>query len=181
MKLIIGLGNPGAEYEKTRHNIGFMVIDRLAKKLDVKLDEKKFNGTYYKDNEICLAKPLTYMNKSGDFVRSIKDYYDIPEDNILVIYDDMDLIVGKASIKQKGSAGGHNGMKDIIQKLGTDQIKRVKIGIGRSEHVIDYVLGKFSHNDFEIIDKVIDNVCEALISFIGNDIRYVMNKYSNKL
>ncbi|TPR53865.1 aminoacyl-tRNA hydrolase [Metamycoplasma neophronis] len=181
MKLIVGLGNPGPEYEKTRHNAGFMTIDKIAEKLGIKLDEKKFNGVYYRDKDICVAKPLTYMNKSGDFVRAIKDYYNIPIDDILIIYDDMDLPLGKATIKQKGSAGGHNGMKDIINKLGTEEIKRVKIGIGRGENVIDFVLGKFSYNDLKIIEQVIDVSSDAVISYISNDIRFVMNKYSGKL
>lgn len=181
MKLIVGLGNPGVEYEKTRHNTGFMVIDKLAEKLHTPLTEKKFNGIYYIDKEVILAKPLTFMNNSGDFVRAIKDYYNIVDDDIIIVYDDLDLPVGKAVIRQKGSSGGHNGMKDIIAKLKTDEIKRLKIGIGRGQNVINYVLGKFSYQDFCTIEKIIDIASDALISFISNDIRFVMNKFIGEL
>ncbi|TPD98841.1 aminoacyl-tRNA hydrolase [Metamycoplasma equirhinis] len=181
MKLIVGLGNPGIEYEKTRHNVGFMVIDQVASKMQIQLNEKKFNGLFFKDQEVIIAKPMTYMNKSGDFVRAIKDYYNISLNDILIVYDDLDLPLGKASIKQKGSSGGHNGMKDIIEKLGSDEIKRIKIGIGREQNVIDYVLGKFSFSDFQIVSKLIESATEAIITFISNDIRFVLNKFTGKI
>ncbi|RMA78536.1 PTH1 family peptidyl-tRNA hydrolase [Metamycoplasma subdolum] len=178
MKLIVGLGNPGSEYEDTRHNVGFMVIDAISKKLETVLNEKKFNGIYYKEKDFILAKPLTYMNLSGNFVREISDFYKIGIDDIIIIYDDMDLPVGKATIKQSGSAGGHNGMKNIIDQMKTQDIKRVKLGIGRATNAINYVLGKFTFNDKQIIDQVIEKVSDAIISFIYNDIRYVMNKFN---
>ncbi|MBN0970450.1 aminoacyl-tRNA hydrolase [Mycoplasma phocoeninasale] len=181
MKLIVGLGNPGKEYEKTRHNVGFMTIDKIAEKLQIQLTEKKFNGIFFKDKDVIIAKPLTYMNRSGEFVRLIIEYYDIALSDVLIVYDDMDLPLGQAAIKQNGSSGGHNGMKDIIEKLNTQEIKRIKIGIGRSNSVIDYVLGKFSFEDFNIISKLIDKAAEAIISFISNDIRFVMNKFTGKL
>ncbi|TPE57704.1 aminoacyl-tRNA hydrolase [[Mycoplasma] falconis] len=181
MKLIVGLGNPGVEYAKTRHNVGFMVIDKMAEKLQTPLTEKKFNGVFYKDKEVILAKPLTYMNKSGDFVAAITNYYDVALEDVIIVYDDLDVVLGKAVIRQKGSAGGHNGMKDIIAKLHSEDIKRLKIGIGRDGNVIDYVLGKFSYADSIVIDRIIEVASEALISFISNDIRFVMNKYSGKL
>ncbi|PZV99866.1 aminoacyl-tRNA hydrolase [Metamycoplasma auris] len=180
LKLIVGLGNPGEEYEKTRHNVGFMVIDQLAKKLQAPLREKKFNGVFFKNNEFILAKPLTYMNNSGEFVRAIANYYDILIDDIIIVYDDLDTQLGKVNIRQKGSSGGHKGMSSIISHLNTEEIKRLKIGIGRDSNIIDYVLGKFSFEDFKIIEKVIDYSAEALISFIYNDIRYVMNHFSKK-
>ncbi|WP_412031686.1 aminoacyl-tRNA hydrolase [Metamycoplasma buccale] len=181
MKLIVGLGNPGSEYEKTRHNIGFLVVDKIASDLNVSLTETKFNGIFYKSRDFIIAKPLTYMNKSGEFVTAISSYYNINKDDIIVIYDDMDLEFGKISIKQKGSSGGHNGMRDIIEKLGTEEIKRLKMGIGRDGNAINYVLGKFSIADFELIQKSIKIAAEAIVSFIYNDIRFVMNKYNGNL
>lgn len=180
MRIIIGLGNPGTEYEKTRHNIGFMVIDKLAKDLNVELSEKKFDGVFYKDNDLILAKPLTYMNNSGNFVQSLIKYYDLNIEDLIVIQDDLDLPLGKASIKQKGSDGGHNGIKDIIVKLNTQEFKRLKIGIGRDNNVINYVLGKFSFAEFKIVNEIIDHAVDALKTFIYNDIRFVMNKFNGK-
>ncbi|VEU81954.1 aminoacyl-tRNA hydrolase [Mycoplasmopsis arginini] len=181
MKLIVGLGNPGIDYEKTRHNVGFMVIDKLSEKLECPLKEKKFNGIFYKDKDVILAKPLTYMNNSGEFVKAIVEYYDVLIDDIIVVYDDMDTELGKVTIRQSGSSGGHNGIKSIIQHLNTQDIKRLKIGIGRNENAINFVLGKFSFADSKIIEKVVDAAADALIQFIGNDIRYVMNNYSGKI
>ncbi|AXE60983.1 aminoacyl-tRNA hydrolase [[Mycoplasma] phocae] len=181
MKLIVGLGNPGSEYAKTRHNVGFLTIDKIAEKLQIQLSEKKFNGIFFKDKEVIIAKPLTFMNKSGEFVKSIIEYYDIALSDVLIVYDDLDLPLGQAAIKQSGSSGGHRGMKDIIEKLNTQDIKRIKIGIGRGENVIDYVLGKFSFEDYNIISKLIDKAADAIISFISNDIRFVMNKFTGKL
>lgn len=181
MKLIVGLGNPGIEYEKTRHNVGFMVIDKLSEKLECPLKEKKFNGIFYKDKDVILAKPLTYMNNSGEFVKAIVEYYDVLIDDIIVVYDDMDTELGKVTIRQSGSSGGHNGIKSIIQHLNTQDIKRLKIGICRNENAINFVLGKFSFADSKIIEKVVDAASDALIQFIGNDIRYVMNNYSGKI
>ncbi|WP_438340538.1 aminoacyl-tRNA hydrolase [Mycoplasma sp. 125] len=181
MKLIVGLGNPGVEYERTRHNVGFMVIDKLAEKLECPLKEKKFNGIFYKDSEIILAKPLTYMNNSGEFIKAICDYFEIMIDDIIVVYDDMDTELGKVAIRQSGSSGGHNGIKSIINHLGTQDFKRLKVGIGRKENAINFVLGKFSYSDSLVIEKVIDAASDALIQFISNDIRYVMNNYSGKI
>ncbi len=180
MRIIIGLGNPGTEYEKTRHNIGFMVIDKLAKDLKVELSEKKFDGVFYKDNDLILAKPLTYMNNSGNFVHNLIKYFDLNIEDLIVIQDDLDLPLGKAYIKQKGSDGGHNGIKDIIAKLNTQEFKRLKIGIGRDNNVINYVLGKFSFAEFKIVNEIIDHAVDALKTFIYNDIRFVMNKFNGK-
>ncbi|ACF07573.1 peptidyl-tRNA hydrolase [Metamycoplasma arthritidis] len=178
MKLIVGLGNPGTEYEKTRHNIGFMAVDKICEKLNISLNEKKFNGIFYRNKDFILAKPLTYMNKSGDFVQALMQYYDISVEDLIVVYDDMDLLIGKAVIRQKGSSGGHNGIKDIIEKLKTENIKRLKVGIGRGDNAINFVLGKFSIADYQIIDKILDGVADALVSCIYNDVRFVMNKFN---
>ena len=180
MRIIIGLGNPGTEYEKTRHNIGFMVIDKLAKDLNVELSEKKFDGVFYKDNDLILAKPLTYMNNSGNFLQNLIKYFDLNIEDLIVIQDDLDLAIGRATIKQKGSSGGHNGLKDIIQKLGTEKINRLKIGIGRSDNVVNYVLSKFTSNDLEVINKIIDSAADIALTYIYNDIHYVINKFNGK-
>ena len=180
MKLIVGLGNPGAEYAQTKHNVGFMVVDAIARKLDVELDEKKFNGIYHIGDEYILAKPQTYMNNSGSFVVEIMNYYKINQNDILIIQDDLDLAIGRATIKQKGSSGGHNGLKDIIQKLDTEKINRLKIGIGRSDNVVNYVLSKFTPNDLEVINKIIDSAADIALTYIYNDIHYVINKFNGK-
>ncbi|MGZ9428971.1 aminoacyl-tRNA hydrolase [Mycoplasma sp. 1012] len=182
MKLIIGLGNPGVEYENTKHNVGFWVLDKIANELELKFEKSKFNGVFAKKEDYVLAKPFTYMNKSGDFVREIMSFFKIPADDILVIYDDMDFKIGQAAIKNHGSHAGHNGMKNIIEQLGTDQIKRLKIGIGRPENknTRNYVLTPFSQSEKEIIDKVVEDAALASIEFISNDIRMVIERFNAK-
>ena len=130
MKLIVGLGNPGQEYENTRHNLGFLVIDNLAQKLKVELNRKKFNGLYYQTSEYILLKPQTYMNNSGECIAAFLNYFRIPLDNLLVIYDDIALPLGKFRYRQQGSDGGHNGVKNIIIMVGSKLFKRLRIGIG---------------------------------------------------
>src|SRR5205823_3771644 len=129
MKLIVGLGNPGKEYENTRHNLGFVIIDQLATKLNVELNKKKFNGLYYQASEYILLKPQTYMNNSGECVVAFLSYFRIPVANLLVIYDDVAWPVGKFRYRGQGSDGGHNGMKNIIELLGSQDFKRLRIGI----------------------------------------------------
>ena len=130
MKLMVGLGNPGAEYQNTRHNLGFAVIDQLANQLKVELNKKKFNGLYCKTGEYILLKPQTYMNNSGECVAAFLNYFQIPLDNLLIIYDDIALPLGNFRYRFQGSAGGHNGIKNLIEKLGTTKFKRLKVGIG---------------------------------------------------
>jgi PTH1 family peptidyl-tRNA hydrolase len=129
MKLIVGLGNPGLEYENTRHNLGFLVINCLAKKLGVELVKEKFNGLYYQNSEYILLQPQTYMNNSGECISAFMNYFQISLDNLLVIYDDIALPVGNFRYRSQGSAGGHNGMKNIIELLGSKYFKRLRIGI----------------------------------------------------
>ena len=129
MKLIVGLGNPGKEYENTRHNLGFVIIDQLASKLNVELNKKKFNGLYYQASEYILLKPQTYMNNSGECMAAFLNYFRIPLTNLLVIYDDIALPVGKFRYRCRGFAGGHNGIKNIIEKLGSQDFKRLRVGI----------------------------------------------------
>src|SRR4051794_38517360 len=136
MKLIVGLGNPGQEYENTRHNLGFIIIDNLAEKLEVNLTKKKFNGFYYQTPEYILLKPQTYMNNSGACIAAFKNYFRIPSDNLLVIYDDIALPLGKFRYRCQGSAGGHNGVKNIIELLGSKDFKRLRVGIGYKQNFL---------------------------------------------
>lgn len=180
MKLIVGLGNPGKEYINTRHNIGFMILDDY---LSDKVFKKKFEGQYYYDqfNQIIYLKPLSYMNNSGMVVYKFVNYFKIPIQDILVIYDDMDFEVGKFKIKLSGSSAGHNGMNSIIEYLNTYSIRRIKVGIGRpDDDKIDYVLGKFSKTEMTEINNVIKQVKNVLddykiLSFIN-----LMNKYNRE-
>lgn len=184
MKLIIGLGNPGKEYEKTRHNTGFMVIDKQADKLGVSIEQNKFKGLYtklkYKGEDVILLKPQTYMNLSGESVRQVMDFFKIKQEDILVIYDDMDMPVGKLRLRQTGSAGGHNGMKNIILHTGSQNFNRVRVGIGRHPYmkVVDYVLSKFTQDEMIDMEKGIDNASEAVIDYLNNGFSHAMNNFN---
>ena len=138
MYLVIGLGNPEAEYSKTRHNMGFNTINKIAQQYNIEINKNKFQGLYesavIEGKKVILVKPQTYMNLSGNCVKEIADFYKVQKEEILVIYDDMDIEPGKIKIRKKGSGGGHNGMKSIIQMLGTEEFPRIRIGIGRPEH-----------------------------------------------
>jgi PTH1 family peptidyl-tRNA hydrolase len=185
--LIIGLGNHSPQYIKTRHNIGFMVVDKLCSDLKISLSDEKFNGRYVKvqveNKTFIIAEPLTYMNLSGDFVSSICNFYKINHRNIILVSDDADNKVGTLRIRDSGSSGGQNGVKDIINKLGTDQIARIKLGIGRpADKRIDlanYVLSEFNKDEKPIIGKTIDKAVEALVDYMnGTNISTLMNKYN---
>ena len=180
MKLIVGLGNPGKEYVNTRHNIGFMLIDKYLG--DVKFKEK-FNGLYYETSsldKVIFLKPQTFMNNSGECVVKFANYYNIKPEDILVIQDDLDIYVVRYKFKINSSSGGHNGIKSIINNLGTDSFFRLKIGISntRKNDVIDFVLGKFSKEEMNSID--FDELIKAIDDFINYDYSYVMNKYNGK-
>ena len=184
MKMIVGLGNPGKEYANTRHNAGFMAIDELAKKLGVTFDQKKYKASYTivnkMGNKILLLKPETYMNLSGEAVLAFKNYYDIDSSDIIVVHDDLDLPVGKIRIREKGSSGGQNGMKNIINLLHTDEIKRIRIGISKNKQIDtkDYVLGKISKEDMEEFSQAIDKAAKALEFSIDNPFNLVMNRFN---
>ncbi|MGL5617752.1 MAG: aminoacyl-tRNA hydrolase [Metamycoplasmataceae bacterium] len=185
MKVIVGLGNPGEEFKNTRHNIGFQIVDLICKEYNASLNINKFGGIFFmdKDKDIIIAKPMTYMNNSGNFVKDLVDFYKIRIEDIFVIYDDIDLEVGKAKIKAFGSAGGHNGMKSIIDNLKTDEIKRLKVGIGRpknSSAVSKYVLNNIPKADTIVLDKVKAQAAKIAISFVYNDIRIVINNFNGK-
>ncbi|MGL5520262.1 MAG: aminoacyl-tRNA hydrolase [Metamycoplasmataceae bacterium] len=182
MKLIIGLGNPGDEYKGTRHNVGFDLLDKLIKEFGVTWSKSKFNGEVYINEDFILAKPHTFMNLSGNFVKTISDYYKINHVDILVLYDDVDTAIGKVKIKTKSSSGGQNGIKSILELMRTNEIKRVKIGIGRppnkSMPLSSYVLSPFTEEEREQIDKTLDKLVDPLITFIYNDIKVMLDKFS---
>lgn len=183
LKLIVGLGNPGKEYENTRHNIGFMIIDTY---LNVSKYQEKFNGLYYEKmvngEKIIFLKPQTYMNNSGNSVGKFASYFNINSEDILVIQDDLDHNFGDYKLKNNSSSGGHNGIKSIISALGTENFPRLKIGIAteKNKDVIDFVLGKFSKKEMEIINKNMPIYKEIIDSFINNGIDKTMNVYNTK-
>lgn len=175
MKLIVGLGNPGKKYENTRHNTGFAVIDRTLAKLNVELDKNKFNADYTMINrngeKIYILKPLTYMNLSGEAVVPFMKYFGIEPEDLVVVHDDLDLPVGKIRLRQSGSCGGQNGMRNIIDLLGDSNIKRIRVGIGKDPliPVGDYVLGKTKKEDLEVYNQALDKASDALIYWLDHD------------
>ena len=186
MRLIVGLGNPGKEYENTRHNAGFKFIDKFAKSKNLEFNKEKFNGLYtefnYKDEKIILLKPQKYMNLSGEVVIKFKDFFKINLEDILIICDDLDTELGKIKIKYKGSSGGHNGLKNIENHLHSNEYKRIKIGISsnKNHNKIDYVIGKMPKEDLNILEKVTDNAEQILTDFLNISFDNLMNKYNRK-
>lgn len=187
MKLIIGLGNPGAEYARTRHNIGFEAIDTLARINNISINKNKFKGLYGEGfiggDKAILIKPQTYMNLSGESIISFISWYKVQAKDILVIYDDVSLAPGKLRIRQKGSPGGHNGIKSIIQHLGTDEFERIKIGVGEKPQgwdLADYVLGRFSNSETKLMDTIMEDVADATQMIIEKGIQEAMNAYNPK-
>ncbi|SES40776.1 peptidyl-tRNA hydrolase, PTH1 family [Salipaludibacillus aurantiacus] len=185
MKLIAGLGNPGKKYERTRHNVGFEVIDKCQKRLNIELDQAKFKGAYgftrAGEEKTFLLKPLTFMNLSGESIVPLMNYFKLKPEDLLVIYDDLDLPPGKIRLRQKGSHGGHNGMKSIIQHLGSDKFNRIRIGIGRPEPgvaVPDYVLGTFPPKERQEIDDAVEKAALAAEAWTETDFVKVMNEYN---
>lgn len=187
MHLIVGLGNPTKQYEGTRHNVGFETIDRIAAENQIRVEEKKhkalYGSGYIEGEKVILAKPQTFMNLSGESVRELSDYYKIPAENIIVIYDDISLDVGQLRIREKGSAGGHNGIKNIILHLGTEVFPRIKVGVGEKPKgwdLADYVLGRYSAEDRKIIDEAQKEAAEAVKMMVMDDVRGAMNRYNTK-
>jgi len=186
MKCIVGLGNIGKRFESTRHNIGFEVIDYILDRNNFSLDKQKFKGAYtierLNQEKVMFIEPLTLMNLSGEAVAPLMNYYDIDVDDLIVLYDDLDLPQGEIRLRQKGSAGGHNGMKSIIKMLGTDQFKRIRIGVDRPSggmSVPDYVLQKFSKQEMVTMEKVIEHSARAVESYIETSrFDQVMNEYN---
>ncbi|MDU7066425.1 MAG: aminoacyl-tRNA hydrolase [Clostridium perfringens] len=183
MILIVGLGNPGKQYEQTRHNIGFDVIDYMANKYNIDVNREKFKGIcgegFIENKKVILLKPLTYMNLSGESIRELANFYKLEDNEIIVVYDDISLDIGRLRIREKGSAGGHNGIKSIIQNLGGDKFPRVKVGVGQpKDNLVNHVLGKFSKEDREHIEKVIPVVSDAIVEIVKNDAKESMNKFN---
>lgn len=185
MKLIIGLGNPGKQYEKTRHNAGFMVVDELAEALGISLNQLKFKGMLGEGRvgaeKALLLKPLTYMNLSGESMIQVLQFYKMQPEDILVIYDDLDTPVGQIRLRMKGSAGGHNGIKSIIQHLGTEEFNRIRVGIGRPQpgkKVVDYVLEPFFSEEEGDIKAALKKSAEAAKAWLAEPFVQVMNKYN---
>lgn len=188
MFIIAGLGNPTKEYEGTRHNVGFEVIDRIAEKYNISVDTKKHRALLGKGiisgRKVILAKPQTYMNLSGESIRSLIDYYKTDEEHeLLVIYDDISLDVGQLRIRAKGSAGGHNGIKNIIACLGTQVFPRIKIGVGekpRGYDLADYVLGHFSKAEQEKMEEGYREAVQAAEMIVSGELEAAMNEYNRR-
>jgi peptidyl-tRNA hydrolase, PTH1 family len=188
-QLIVGLGNPGNKYAQTRHNVGFDLLDSLAKRWQISFsDRKQFQGIYgegigFNNTKLRLLKPQTFMNLSGQSVRATIDWFKLPPESVLVVYDDLDLPLGKIRLRLAGSAGGHNGMKSIISHLGTQKFPRVRIGIGKSageKDTISHVLGKFSATETPVINEVIYLVNDAIEVSLKQGVEQAMNLYNSR-
>ena len=184
MKLIVGLGNPGKEYENTRHNMGFMAIDRFANKHNVSITKNKFDGLYEElminSEKVILLKPQRYINLSGEVIKKYVDFYKIDINDILIISDDLDQEIGKYKLKCKGSSGGHNGLKNIELHLKTNEYKRIKIGISNNKNIDtkDYVLSKLDKDSKEVLNDIFDKVTLILDDYFVLTFDNLMNKYN---
>lgn len=185
MYIIAGLGNPGKEYAGTRHNAGFMVIDRLADEYNISVENKKHKALCGKGvidgNQVILVKPQTYMNLSGEAIAEVMNYYKADLDELIVVFDDISLLPGKIRLRPKGSAGGHNGIKNIIANLGTQDFGRVKVGVGdkpKGYDLVDWVLGHFSEEDKKFMEEGIKKAAAAVVTIINEGMEAGMNKYN---
>lgn len=187
VKMIVGLGNPGSKYEKTKHNIGFMAVDKIVNDLDVTFTEDKnfkaqIGSTFINHEKVYFVKPTTFMNNSGIAVKALLTYYNISVEDLIVIYDDLDMEVGKLRLRSKGSAGGHNGIKSIIAHIGTQEFNRIKVGIGRplkGMTVINHVMGQFNTEDNIVISLTLDRVVNAVNFYLQeNDFEKTMQKFN---
>ena len=188
MLIIAGLGNPGREYVNTRHNVGYSALDVFASKYGIRVEEEKFKALLGKGavngRKVILMKPLTYMNLSGEAIRAVCDYYKIDvESELIVLYDDIDLDVGHLRVRPKGSAGGHNGIKNIIAQLGTEEFQRIRVGIGKKPpgmDLADYVLGHFSKEEEAAEKEAYEKVSDAVLMLMDGQIEEAMNRYNRK-
>lgn len=189
MKLIVGLGNPGPEYETTRHNFGFLVLDELARRMNTDFGfDKKFKGdkaqaSHSEQDKVILLKPLTYMNLSGESAAPLARFFKLPPEDVLVVYDDLDLPLGRLRFASKGGTAGHNGMKSMVKHLGTQTFPRLKLGIGRPVHPgmspADYVLQRFAKDEGPLVEETIVRACEGIESFLdSNDLDDTMAKFN---
>lgn len=185
--IVAGLGNPGLEYENTRHNAGFLTMEELAKQCGAKLDQMKFKSdcgeAMLGEVRCLLMKPTTYMNLSGDAIAAAANFYKIPPEQVLVIYDDISLPPGKLRLRRKGSAGGHNGIKSIIAQLGTEEFPRIRVGVGAKPNpqydLADWVLSKFSEEDMTALQPALEHAADAAVKIVGGDMNTAMNLYSH--
>jgi PTH1 family peptidyl-tRNA hydrolase len=187
MILIVGLGNPGSQYEKTRHNIGFRVIDKLSELHNIPLNQKKHKAIlgsgYIEGQKVILAQPQTYMNNSGESVREIADFFKIDPEDVLVVFDDISLAVGQLRLRKKGSAGGHNGIKSIISHLNSQDFPRVKVGVGEKPagwDLADHVLAPFPKNEAEQVENAIKDAAAAVKMILTDSMESAMNVYNQK-
>lgn len=184
MYLIVGIGNIGKEYDNTRHNVGFMMLDYYASYNNLLFSKRKFLGSYTEniinDKKVIFLKPESYVNLSGEVIKKYVDFYKIPFENILIIIDDINLDIGKLRLREKGSSGGHNGLKNIFLHLGTENIKRLRIGVSNNKeyNMKDYVLSKFSKSDIDIIEQKKNVVIDIIQDFTKENFDYLMNKYN---
>jgi PTH1 family peptidyl-tRNA hydrolase len=191
LHLVAGLGNPGQRYTDTRHNAGFLAVDRLASESDVRLDKKKFDTVFGRGavggRAAILAKPQAFMNRSGPPLRRLADYFGISGEDMVVIHDDVDLAFGRIKIKQKGGDGGHKGMKSLIDAFGGGDFVRIRIGVGRGGggtgcggDVVDHVLGRFDSRETEALDRIIATAAEAAAAVLCHGVREAMNRFNSK-
>lgn len=185
MYLVIGLGNPEEQYAKTRHNMGFSTINKIAEKYHITLEKKKFDAIYedtrIEGEKVILVKPQTYMNLSGTSVRQFVQFYKIPTDHVVIIYDDIDIEKGIIKIRKKGGPGNHNGMKSVVQEIGSNAFPRIRVGIGQPTYkndMINYVLGQVSNEEYEILEKGIEAAADAIVDILKNGIDHAMNAYN---
>ncbi len=185
MYLIVGLGNPEPEYSMTRHNMGFDVINKIAKKCEIELTRTKFNGLYgsgtIEGKKVILLKPQTYMNLSGQAIKPFIDFYKIPLENVMVIYDDMDVKIGKIKIRPKGGPGSHNGAKSVVHELASENFPRIRVGIGKQVDeydAIDYVIGKLRTEQYTELETGINKAADAVVHFVKFGIDATMNKFN---
>lgn len=186
MKVIVGLGNPGKEYENTKHNIGFLTLDRLSERLGISIKQIKHKALtgegFVKGQKLMLVKPQTYMNLSGQCVREVMQYYKLEPENLIVIYDDLDIPIGTLRLRAKGSAGTHNGMKSIIYDIQEDGFPRVRVGIGgeRKGNLANYVISGFRKEDINTVETAVEKAADAVECWIDEGINAAMNKFNTK-
>lgn len=190
MYLIVGLGNPEPDYSRTRHNMGFDVINKLSKKHEIALTKTKFNAIYgsgiIENEKVMLVKPQTFMNLSGEAIKEYVNFFKIPIENVFVIYDDMDTEIGKLKIRAQGGPGSHNGMKSVVQELGNNNFPRIRIGIGRpsleeeESDIINYVIGYIPEEEYLKLQNVQDKAVDAILYYIKHGINNTMNQFNER-
>lgn len=185
MYLIVGLGNPEADYSKTRHNMGFDTVNKVSEKYKIEMNKKKFDSLYgegiIENQKVILLKPQTYMNLSGKAIIQVVDFYKIPLENVCVIYDDMDILPGEIKIRKKGGAGSHNGMKSVVAELKSEEFARIRVGIGTPKFKgdsINYVIGAIPEEEMKVLDDGTKKASEAIIEILKNGIDKAMNKFN---